>query len=77
MTDPFLTPNPVDFALRIAAVGIFITENINHASNFYFEVEKIVLPAVHPLPIELAAAIHALTILIGLSGALIVCYVNV
>ena len=61
------------FATRIAAVGVFLIENINHIANFDSEVESLVKPALCPLPEWIAIGTHALTILLGISGALLVC----
>jgi hypothetical protein len=72
-TSPFAIKHPLEFIARLAAVGVFLAENINHVVNFHFEVQTFVLPAISPLPLGFAVAIHFITIFLGLSGALLVC----
>lgn len=59
-----------EFVGRLAAVGIFIIENVSHIMNFELEVETLVSPATSPLPSWFAVGLHAITVGLGLSGSL-------
>jgi hypothetical protein len=59
-----------EFVGRLAAVGIFIIENVSHIMNFHLEVETLVSPATSPLPSWFAVGLHAITVALGLSGSL-------
>ena len=61
--------------IRILAVGIFVIENINHIVNFKGEVNEIVRYAIDPLPLWLAYALHGCTIVLGLTGSILVCLI--
>jgi hypothetical protein len=60
----------MDVTTRAIAAGIFVFENINHISAFENEVRTIVIPAINPIPPVVGYGIHALTIVLGLVGAL-------
>lgn len=61
-----------DFVASLAFVGIFMVENILHAMDFEFEVNNMVVPAVDPLPYELAVSLHMVHMIFGFSGAALV-----
>ena len=63
-----------EFIGRLAAVGIFVLENLNHLMNFHREVETLVSPAISPLPVWIATGIHAVTIGLGISGSVTFLY---
>ena len=56
---------------RTCAVGIFVVENVNHLLSFEHEVSTFVAPAIRPLPLFVAYAIHGITISLGLFGSIV------
>jgi hypothetical protein len=62
----------LDVLARIVAVGIFVIENVNHTLNFGFEVRNLVSPALVPLPLFVAQVVHGITVLLGITGSLLV-----
>mmetsp|Transcript_64603 Transcript_64603/g.140625 ORF Transcript_64603/g.140625 Transcript_64603/m.140625 type:complete len:529 (+) Transcript_64603:45-1631(+) len=61
-----------DFLARACFVGIFVTENILHATYFDIEIETMVQPALAPLPREAAVCLHLVHIIFGLFGAVFI-----
>lgn len=59
----------MELAARLCAAGIFVLENLNHINGFKDEVDKLVAPALSPLPPSAAYALHAVTIGLGLIGS--------
>lgn len=61
-----------DFLARLFFVGIFVTENVLHATYFELEIDGMVAPALAPLPREVAVCLHLVHIIFGTFGAIFV-----
>lgn len=68
--DPLTYKSPLDVIARVLGVGIFVIENYNHFVHFETEIVNLVHPALEPLPIGVAKAVHAATIVLGMTGSI-------